>query len=91
MQREMRARLESLPRTQASFIEPMECLSVSKLPEGSQWIWEILCGGPHKISPCHASSKQNTKNKAAANKIFFKTETAHCHGFLAPATIAKID
>jgi hypothetical protein len=35
MQREMRARLESLPKTEASFIEPMECLSVSKLPEGA--------------------------------------------------------
>src|SRR6266849_8875440 len=45
MQREMRARLESLPRTQASFIEPMECLSVSKLPEGSQWVWEIKLDG----------------------------------------------
>ncbi len=50
MQREMRARLESLPRTQASFIEPMECLSVSELPEGDHWIWESLCGPPHKIS-----------------------------------------
>jgi ATP-dependent DNA ligase len=45
MQREMRARLEALPRTEASFIEPMECLSVSKLPEGSQWIWEIKLDG----------------------------------------------
>src|SRR6266849_2322418 len=45
MQREMRARLESLPRTQASFIEPMECLSVSKLPEGTQWVWEIKLDG----------------------------------------------
>ena len=32
-QKAMRARLDSLPRTEASFIEPMECLSVSKLPE----------------------------------------------------------
>ena len=31
----MRARLEVLPRTVASFIEPMECLSVSKLPDGN--------------------------------------------------------
>jgi hypothetical protein len=46
----MRARLESLPRTEASFVEPMECLSVSKLPEGLEWLWEILCGPPHKIS-----------------------------------------
>jgi hypothetical protein len=35
MERKLRARLESLPRTEASFIEPMECLSVSRLPEGS--------------------------------------------------------
>ncbi len=35
MQREMRARLKSLPKTEASFIEPMECLSVSKLPESA--------------------------------------------------------
>lgn len=45
MQREMRARLEALPRREASFIEPMECLSVSKLPEGLQWIWEIKLDG----------------------------------------------
>src|SRR5438309_122027 len=40
MQREMRARLGSLPRTEASFVEPMECLAVSTLPEGAPWIWE---------------------------------------------------
>src|SRR5713226_3293328 len=45
MQKEMRARLDSLPRTEASFIEPMECLSVSKLPEGAQWVWEIKLDG----------------------------------------------
>ena len=41
----MRARLDSLPKTEASFIEPMECLSVSKLPGGDQWIWEIKLDG----------------------------------------------
>src|SRR3984893_14597994 len=45
MQREIRARLETLPRTDASFIERMECLSVSKLPEGAQWIWEVKLDG----------------------------------------------
>jgi DNA ligase D-like protein (predicted ligase) len=44
-QKEMRARLASLPKTQASFVEPMECLSVSKLPEGLEWIWEIKLDG----------------------------------------------
>ena len=41
----MQTRLASLPRTQASFIEPMECLSVSRLPEGGPWIWEIKFDG----------------------------------------------
>src|SRR5881394_1163781 len=45
MQKEIRARLDSLPKREASFIEPMECLSVSKLPEGSQWVWEIKLDG----------------------------------------------
>src|SRR6267154_3422538 len=45
MQRKTQPRLASLPRTQASFIEPMECLSVSRLPEGGPWIWEIKLDG----------------------------------------------
>lgn len=45
MQKEMRARLESLPRTEASFVEPMECLSVSNLPAGLEWLWEIKLDG----------------------------------------------
>src|SRR5690349_3361573 len=45
MQKEIRARLESLPKTEASFVEPMECLSVSKLPEGLEWLWEIKFDG----------------------------------------------
>jgi bifunctional non-homologous end joining protein LigD len=45
MQKEIRARLDSLPKTEASFVEPMECLSVSKLPEGLEWLWEIKFDG----------------------------------------------
>src|SRR5438309_1393043 len=45
MQKEIRARWDSLPKTEASFVEPMECLSVSKLPEGLEWIWEIKFDG----------------------------------------------
>ena len=29
----------------ASFVEPMECLSVPRLPEGWQWLWEIKLDG----------------------------------------------
>jgi ATP-dependent DNA ligase len=39
------ARLRSLPKTNAAFIEPMECLSVSKLPDGPQWLYEIKLDG----------------------------------------------
>jgi DNA ligase D-like protein (predicted ligase) len=28
-----------------AFIEPMECLAVSKLPQGSEWLWEIKLDG----------------------------------------------
>src|SRR5260221_14100757 len=45
MQRKMRKRLGSLPRIEASFIEPIECLSVLKLPKGSQSIWENWLDG----------------------------------------------
>src|SRR5689334_14298377 len=45
MQKEIRARLDSLPKTEASFVEPMGCLSVSKLPEGLEWLWEIKFDG----------------------------------------------
>lgn len=29
----------------ATFIEPMECLAVSKLSRGSEWLWEIKRDG----------------------------------------------
>src|SRR6267142_901947 len=45
MQKEMRRRMDSLPKTEASFVEPMECLSVSKLPAGLEWLWEIKLDG----------------------------------------------
>jgi bifunctional non-homologous end joining protein LigD len=45
MQTEIGKRLASLPKREASFVEPMECLSVSKLPEGLEWLWEIKLDG----------------------------------------------
>jgi hypothetical protein len=29
------------------FIDTMDCLPVSKLPEGAEWTYEILCGDQH--------------------------------------------
>jgi bifunctional non-homologous end joining protein LigD len=45
MQRSAINRLSSLPAKKASFVEPMECLSVARLPEGAQWLWEIKLDG----------------------------------------------
>ena len=43
-------RLNSLTKRKAEFIEPMECALVSKHPEGPDWTYEVLCGGPHTSS-----------------------------------------
>jgi DNA ligase D-like protein (predicted ligase) len=37
--------MASLPKKEAAYVEPMECLAVSKLPEGSEWVWEIKLDG----------------------------------------------
>src|SRR5215470_2093016 len=38
-------KLGSLPSRSAAFIEPMECLAVSKLHDGPQWVYEIKLDG----------------------------------------------
>src|ERR1700741_1234882 len=42
-------RLDSLPKREAEFIEPMECALVSKLPEGSDWSYEVKLDGYRAI------------------------------------------
>ena len=36
-------------RKAATFVEPMDCLPVSKLPEGSKWLWELKLDGYRAI------------------------------------------
>jgi len=50
----VRSTLASLPKRKADFIEPMDCAPVTKLADGPGWVFEILCGGPHKISVASA-------------------------------------
>jgi DNA ligase D-like protein (predicted ligase) len=45
MRRKADPALESLPNKDASFIEPMECLPVPKLPEGPLWVYEVKLDG----------------------------------------------
>jgi hypothetical protein len=42
--------LESLPKAKAAFIEPMLLLRTGALPEAAEWLYELLCGGPHNNS-----------------------------------------
>ena len=50
MGNDIRRRLRSLPERKASFIEPMECLAVTKLPEGPEWVHEIKFDGYRAIA-----------------------------------------
>jgi hypothetical protein len=34
----------------ADFIEAMECLPVTKIPERPEWTYELLCKRPHNSS-----------------------------------------
>jgi ATP dependent DNA ligase domain len=38
-------RLSLFPTRSATFVEPMECLGVAKLPDGAQWLYEIKLDG----------------------------------------------
>lgn len=49
MKRGVQARLDSLPKTEASFIEPMECALVPKLPDGPDWTYEVKLDGYRAI------------------------------------------
>jgi DNA ligase D-like protein (predicted ligase) len=50
MPRDRHVQLASLPKRRAEFIEPMECLPVSRLNEGPQWVYEIKLDGYRAIA-----------------------------------------
>jgi ATP-dependent DNA ligase len=41
--------LRSLPNAKAAFVEPMDCLPLSRLPDGSEWLWELQLDGYRAI------------------------------------------
>src|SRR5262249_48453096 len=42
--------MNPLPQNGAAFLKPMECLAVSKLPNGPQWVYEIKLDGYRAIA-----------------------------------------
>ena len=52
---------------QMSFLEPMECLLVSKLPEGPEWAYEIKLDG---IAPRHFATARPLSSSRAMETIW---------------------
>ena len=50
MRRNSPSKLEALPKRKADFISPMDCAPVSKLPDGSNWAFEIKLDGYRAIA-----------------------------------------
>jgi bifunctional non-homologous end joining protein LigD len=61
----------SLTVRKAAFIKPMECLSVSKLPEGGEWVYEIKLDGYRVVAVKGGSDLTlYSRQKKVLNKQF---------------------
>jgi bifunctional non-homologous end joining protein LigD len=71
MRRTPANRLENLSTGKAEFIEPMECALVAKLPEGSDWTYEVKLDGYRAIGVKGSSETiLYSRNRKNFNKRF---------------------
>ena len=63
--------LDSLPRREAAFVQPMECLAVSRLPNGVDWVYEIKLDGYRAIA-INSNGKLSlfSKNRESFNRHY---------------------
>ncbi len=64
-------KLNSSPRREAAFIEPMECLAVTKLPSGPEWVYELKLDGYRAVA-INAKGKPSlySRNRKAFNRQY---------------------
>src|SRR5215469_15747047 len=66
-------KLDSLPRREATFIEPMECALVARLPDAPQWVHEIKLDGYRAV----AVNREGKVALFSKRGKFFNRQFAH--------------
>jgi ATP-dependent DNA ligase len=57
----------------ADFMQPMECLPVSKLPDGPNWLWEIKLHGYRVIAVKNSGNLSLwSRNRKSLNRQFLQ-------------------